>query len=172
MKKINRELALNLLSCIEIIDYSKDEIGQILSADYIDDEGESRQYDNIFSPEVQFFLIGYIKDVKNYGVINSFLEQIVQNIGINDCSIEGNPPLLEKCPCCEYRTIKEKGAHEICRVCFWEDGGRDINIGDFYSHANHMTLKEAKTNFEKMGACSAEAKQFVDKQGTLKFAKA
>jgi hypothetical protein len=29
------------------------------------------------------------------------------------------------CPCCGQRTLSERGAYEICRVCRWEDDGQD-----------------------------------------------
>ncbi|WP_328859368.1 CPCC family cysteine-rich protein [Streptomyces sp. NBC_00306] len=28
------------------------------------------------------------------------------------------------CPCCGYVTLAERGSHEICAVCFWEDDGQ------------------------------------------------
>lgn len=93
-------------------------------------------------------------------------------MGNKDFELEGAAPVLEKCPCCGYRTIKEKGAYEICRVCFWEDDRKDDRNADSFSHVNHIALKEARDNFIKTGACSADAKEFVDKKGTLKFAKA
>ena len=29
------------------------------------------------------------------------------------------------CPCCGYETLGERGAFEICGVCWWEDDGQD-----------------------------------------------
>jgi len=29
------------------------------------------------------------------------------------------------CPCCGHRTLDERGAHEICDRCSWEDDGQD-----------------------------------------------
>ncbi|MEO8182584.1 MAG: GNAT family N-acetyltransferase [Deltaproteobacteria bacterium] len=29
------------------------------------------------------------------------------------------------CPCCQYLTLDERGAYEVCAVCFWEDDGQD-----------------------------------------------
>jgi len=30
-------------------------------------------------------------------------------------------PLPYSCPCCGYLTLPERGAYDICPVCFWED---------------------------------------------------
>ena len=35
------------------------------------------------------------------------------------------PPTGERypCPCCRCRTLQERGAEEICPVCYWQDDG-------------------------------------------------
>ena len=35
--------------------------------------------------------------------------------------LEGQPPGLPlRCPCCGCKTLGERGAYEICSVCFWD----------------------------------------------------
>ncbi|KPE48986.1 hypothetical protein AOB46_22495 [Chryseobacterium indologenes] len=73
------------------------------------------------------------------------------------------------CPCCNYKTILEKGNYEICTICFWEDDG---NMDESrYSQVNHMTLKEAKYNFKMIGAILDKFLKHVDQEGKLKYYK-
>jgi len=54
-------------------------------------------------------------------VSNKFLCQ-----KLNIESIVEEPKKMEPCPCCGYRTNGGKrGNYEICRICMWEDDGRD-----------------------------------------------
>lgn len=59
-----------------------------------------------------------------------------------------------QCPCCDFYTLSEVGGWEICPICYWEDDGfRKIEI-DVPSGANHgLTLREARANFVRLGAC-------------------
>ena len=92
-----------------------------------------------------------------------------------------------RCLCCGYRTIDERGAFDICPVCFWEDevyilfdkmdqtgeidsiynhnncdddySGEDIL--DVISSANHvMTLRQGRANYKNIGACCQEMVQY------------
>ena len=36
----------------------------------------------------------------------------------------------EKCPCCGYPTLEERGIFEICKLCNWEDDGQDDSYVD------------------------------------------
>ncbi|WP_080402945.1 CPCC family cysteine-rich protein [Burkholderia ubonensis] len=59
-----------------------------------------------------------------------------------------------QCPCCDFFTLSEQGEWEICSVCFWEDDGFRFDDLDFPSGANHgLTLREARLNFRRIGAC-------------------
>lgn len=60
---------------------------------------------------------------------------------------------MHQCPCCDYFSLECRGEYDICRVCFWEDGGQDLDQLDEYSCPNHMTLREARQNFSEFGAC-------------------
>ncbi len=46
-----------------------------------------------------------------------------------------------------------KGNHEICPVCGWQDDGGDYRDADRYvGGPNHVTLREARQNYEEFGA--------------------
>ena len=71
---------------------------------------------------------------------------------------EGEPPTGPvQCPCCDYFSLSSQGEYEICNVCFWEDDG--VNLGDLdqWSGPNHMTLRDARENFCRIGACDDRA---------------
>ncbi len=59
-----------------------------------------------------------------------------------------------QCDCCDHFTLSSKGDWEICPVCYWEDDAFGLEELDEPSGANHgLTLREARTNFERLGAC-------------------
>jgi hypothetical protein len=64
---------------------------------------------------------------------------------------EGGP---YRCPCCGYRTLNERGAFEICPVCFWEDDGQDEGDVDTVRGGPNgsLSLRAARHNFERIGA--------------------
>jgi hypothetical protein len=61
-----------------------------------------------------------------------------------------------QCPCCDYYSLSDKGEYSICKVCFWEDDGLDIDSLDTSSSPNRMTLREARANFKSFGACDKD----------------
>ena len=58
-----------------------------------------------------------------------------------------------QCPCCDFFTLDERGGYDICPVCFWEDDGLGVDRPDEHSGPNHMTLREGRDNFRRLGAC-------------------
>ena len=61
---------------------------------------------------------------------------------------------LLQCPCCDHFTLEERGMYDICPVCFWEDGGMDVDSLDRPSSCNHgLTLRQGRDNFRRLGAC-------------------
>ena len=64
-----------------------------------------------------------------------------------------DPTPREQCPCCDFISLAERGNYLICKVCFWEDNGQDIDELDEHSGPNHITLREARSNFKEFGAC-------------------
>lgn len=86
-----------------------------------------------------------------------------------------------KCPCCGCYTLDERGAYDICPVCFWEDDAyifmkdgeikgilrmeydvSDEDILDIPSGANDcLTLREGRENYKKIGACEESMREHV-----------
>ena len=69
-----------------------------------------------------------------------------------------------QCPCCGYFTYNVPANEDcgyICPVCFWENDPF-IASDNEPSDSNHgITLKEAKSNFSKFGACEKEMLCYV-----------
>ncbi|MEM8710349.1 MAG: CPCC family cysteine-rich protein [Planctomycetota bacterium] len=66
-----------------------------------------------------------------------------------------------QCPCCDFYSLQERGSFEICPVCYWEDDGQDLDRLDEVSGPNHITLRAARLNFERLGAADAAAVSLV-----------
>ena len=69
-------------------------------------------------------------------------------------------PLLQ-CPCCDFFSLQRRGAHEICPICYWEDDGQDMDELDRISASNHISLRQARGNFERTGAADESATHLV-----------
>ncbi|GAB2812277.1 CPCC family cysteine-rich protein [Ferruginibacter profundus] len=64
--------------------------------------------------------------------------------------IQAKDKNLFTCPCCGYKTLKEKppGTFEICRVCWWEDDNLQFDNPDSTEGANNgMSLREWQKDF-------------------------
>ncbi|WP_425542525.1 CPCC family cysteine-rich protein [Sphingomonas oligophenolica] len=62
--------------------------------------------------------------------------------------------MSEACPCCGYLTLSERGTHEICGVCFWEDDGRTASLDEVRDGPNgRLSLTRAQENYRAYGAC-------------------
>ena len=73
-----------------------------------------------------------------------------------------DPTPREQCPCCDYISLAERGNYLICKVCFWEDDGQDIDEIDEESAPNHfITLRQGRKNFKEFGACEKEMLEHV-----------
>jgi hypothetical protein len=69
---------------------------------------------------------------------------------------------LFQCPCCDYFTLEERAAWDICPVCYWEDDGHDLDRLDCPSGCNHgLTLRQGRENFRRLGACEPKMIQYV-----------
>jgi len=168
IKKINRIQALNYLSCFEIINTDKEELLNYLYSDYLDEDGESIVYEDFWSDEIQLFLIKYFSEI-NFGVTNEFLISFLNNNGFEITSIEGEEGELYTCSCCGFKSLPDRYEHSICKVCFWEDTGDYELDSDQFSSCNQMSIKTARMNFKKFGACSERSLEFVDPLGKEKF---
>jgi hypothetical protein len=69
---------------------------------------------------------------------------------------------LLQCPCCDYFTLEQRHAWNICLVCYWEDDGHDLDSSDEPSGCNGgLTLRQGRENFRRLGACEPEMVQYV-----------
>jgi hypothetical protein len=75
------------------------------------------------------------------------------------------PEGRHQCPCCDYYTLDARGSYHICPVCYWEDDGLDLGELDRVSGANHLTLRRARANFERVGAADEAAVGLVASPG-------
>lgn len=55
------------------------------------------------------------------------------------------------------------------KVCFWEDDPVQLEDQDFEGGANVPSLKQARENFKKIGACDANAVASVRKPTLLEM---
>ncbi|BBB62096.1 hypothetical protein UNDKW_3823 [Undibacterium sp. KW1] len=100
------------------------------------------------------------------GVVNSYLKNQITLLGLDDV-VEGDVEELATCPCCGYRSLEESAAYDICRVCFWEDDG--TTEFDRHSGPNHMTLRDAQQNFQRIGAVTEEVRRYVLSDGRDRY---
>ena len=59
-----------------------------------------------------------------------------------------------RCPCCRHKTLRERGAFEICAVCFWEDDGQDDHDADEVLGGPNggLSLTQGRTNYQQFAA--------------------
>ena len=100
------------------------------------------------------------------GVINAYLEKRLAQLGRRE-TVLGEPEQLVRCVCCGYHTLSERGAYDICSVCFWEEDG--TLVANAHSGPNHMTLGEARANFSKLGAVTEREVAFVLPDGKERY---
>jgi hypothetical protein len=68
------------------------------------------------------------------------------------------------CPCCGYLEFAERpGSYQICPICFWEDDDVQLRIPTMAGGANKVSLIDAQTNFQKIGASEERLLQYVRK---------
>ncbi|HVU95399.1 MAG TPA: CPCC family cysteine-rich protein [Puia sp.] len=67
------------------------------------------------------------------------------------------------CPCCGYKTFDQpvNGSYAICRICWWEDDGVQLDDPDYEGGANPFSLRQSQKNFAKYGACDEGMLPFV-----------
>src|SRR5687767_2513146 len=77
-----------------------------------------------------------------------------------DRAAERCPRLPLRCPCCECRTLNERGSFEICPVCLWQDDSQDEDNADEVTGANgSLSLTQARANYRLHGASSERRRQ-------------
>jgi hypothetical protein len=70
-----------------------------------------------------------------------------------------------RCPCCRFKTLHGRGQDEICPVCFWHDDGQDERDAEVVLGGPNrdLSLRQAQSNFQKIGACHESALRYVRK---------
>lgn len=185
---MKREIAIKIIAQNQIRNLTKSERESFLMEWWVEDDEDYQRIPQIIKDEIPNCLKleieknGKYGDVENKkydpiilmgiyhefrGVKNSYLEKEIQKLKNKEIIVEGVVEELEKCPCCDYRTLDKKCDWEICKVCFWEDDCT-LNL-DEISGANHITLREGKENFLKFGACDKKSIELVDKAGKSKY---
>jgi hypothetical protein len=161
--RLKREEAILFLAIkdMESMEYSKREAAII---DMLD--GDISNLEDVNDSKYNKLVIEWLVE-KYKGVRNEFLSSEISSVLSDSISVSGEQEELFCCPCCNYKTLEERGQYEICRVCFWEDDGNDD--GAKYSSVNGMYLKEARENFLKDEFIDKRAKEFVDSRGKDKF---
>jgi hypothetical protein len=152
MKKISRKLALTHLAIIKIAQCSEEDVDNILFAEYLNEDGESIEYSDIFDDSIQECLLNYFIDVKLKGFTNEYLQKYLVGLYKEPFTVVGNEDVLEECPCCGYLTLPSGGGYDVCSVCYWEDDGKPSSELDSYSSVNHSTLREYREKFEEKNA--------------------
>ena len=99
-----------------------------------------------YNPLIEDIFIEEFSEYTNSELEHVFYELTGEKIVVN--GIENKSTLLFDCPCCQNKTLAERGQYFICSVCDWEDDGLDY---DHISHCNGMKLSEAQKNFKKCG---------------------
>jgi len=64
------------------------------------------------------------------------------------------PAKAYRCPCCGFRTLRGRGQHEICKVCFWQDDGQDDHDANEVRGGPNksLSLAQARINYRTLGA--------------------
>jgi Cysteine-rich CPCC len=72
---------------------------------------------------------------------------------------------LYRCPCCNCRTLTERGCEELCPVCFWQDDGQDNHDADEVRGGPNyeLGLTQARKNYQEFGASNRRRLQHVRK---------
>lgn len=70
---------------------------------------------------------------------------------------------LFECPCCGLKILREELCFEICTNCYWEDDPICRDDQEYQGGANKISLKEARENYKKFGACDKESLKSVKK---------
>jgi hypothetical protein len=69
------------------------------------------------------------------------------------------PQRAYRCPCCKFKTLRERGGYDICPICFWEDDGQDDHDADVVRGGPNgaLSLSQARSNYLQFGACDPQS---------------
>ena len=68
-----------------------------------------------------------------------------------------------RCPCCNKMTIcdDDEVIVDICPVCFWQYDATGQQFPNKIIGPNKVSLREARKNYQKFGACRLEMLPYV-----------
>ena len=68
-----------------------------------------------------------------------------------------------RCPCCGYKTLRERGGFEACAICYWEDDGQDDADADVVKGGPNgdLSLTQGRANFMSFGASREQDLPYV-----------
>lgn len=63
----------------------------------------------------------------------------------------GYMPKANRCPCCRYYTLNQRGVSEQCEICYWIDNGQDDADAEEVRPGENddISLRQARLNFRK-----------------------
>lgn len=84
-----------------------------------------------------------------------WFEQYMERLENKSVRAEPQKGVRYRCPCCNYKTLQERGGFDICPVCFWEDDGQDEQDADTMRGGPNgsLSLTQARANYHVYGAC-------------------
>jgi len=143
--ELSRKEAVVLSSFMELLTLSPDRRAKWIEDVLVESENK------YFTPERLNHQVRKCIEYQFSWFRNDYLKGFLVDKLNREINITGKEPRLHTCACCGYKTLTRSG-WEICNACFWQDDGT-AELPE-HSSANHMTLAEAKANFEKFGTVS------------------
>jgi hypothetical protein len=159
---LDRDEAIVLASYLGLFSLTEEE-RHLITQDAFDDADMHEYFELKRNTLLRKYLENRFSYYTNKYIQYVLIERLKAPLEVNGGDVELNP-----CPCCRYMTLKEVGEYCICEVCYWEDDG--THTDEPYSSVNHMTLGEAKRNFEKYGVILEKFKGVVDKSRFIQYA--
>jgi hypothetical protein len=106
------------------------------------------------------------------GATNEYLGQYLREVaGLDVATVEGKLPGWLPCPVCQHLTFETLGAWDTCPVCGWNSDPVQETMPADPTGANGISLNEARSNYQAMGAISQENLAILDPEEKKKYPK-
>jgi Cysteine-rich CPCC len=135
--EITRNLAIRFLILKDFFNLSKVEKLEIYENELQHDKKDRLDFDED--------LLEYLK-ISFKGVTNEYISNEIFKLISIELIIVGASEILNKCPCCNYKTLEERGIYDVCKICFWEDDSI-LNENSRFSTTNKTTIEEYRMKF-------------------------
>jgi hypothetical protein len=96
-------------------------------------------------------------------VIN-YSDELDKQIEMLSVFAEPQAGVRYRCPCCQYKTLLQRGGYEICPVCCWVDDGQDdadANTIRLFSPNTMVSLTQGRQNYIRFGASDERVLKYV-----------